>query len=164
MNSSADTAAAAGERFRWYRWAELEPDVLYAFLKLRSDIFVVEQNCVFPDMDGIDAHCEHLCSWSPAGNLQAYLRLVPPGVKADLPSIGRVVVHAAARGTGLGRRLMQEGIRACKARYPSQPMLLSGQQHLEPFYASLGFATISAPYLEDGIWHVDMKRPAILSR
>src|SRR3954447_3094923 len=100
----------------WYRWSELTPDALYAFLKLRSDIFVVEQNCVFSEMDGIDPQCEHLLASGADGQLQAYLRVVPPGVKrphsdspaATGPAVGRVVVAAAQRGTGLGRRILLE--------------------------------------------------------
>lgn len=154
--------------YRWHRWNELSADTLYAFLKLRSDIFVVEQDCVFSEMDGIDPQCEHLTAFNAAGALLAYLRLVPPGVKrphsespaAAGPAIGRVVVATQARGTGLGRRIMLQALQHCAQRYPQQPVSLSGQQHLEAFYASLGFVTQSPAYLEDGIWHVDMVRAA----
>ncbi|EIT70402.1 MULTISPECIES: GNAT family N-acetyltransferase [Hydrocarboniphaga] len=156
----------------WHHWRDLKPDTLYAFLKLRSDIFVVEQNCVFSDMDGIDPLCEHLCASAADGRLLAYLRLVPPGVARPHslspaqagPAIGRVVVEASQRGTGLGRRLMQQALVHCDRRYAGQAVFLSGQQHLEAFYASLGFTRCSDPYLEDGIAHVDMQRPAILDR
>ena len=152
--------------YRWYRWSELSADTLYAFLKLRSDIFVVEQNCVFSEMDGIDPQCEHLTAFDDAGELMAYLRLVPPGVKrphsespaAAGPAIGRVVVASVARDNGLGRRIMLQALEHCAQIYPGQPISLSGQQHLEAFYASLGFVTRSPAYLEDGIWHVDMLR------
>lgn len=156
--------------WQWQAWAQLAPDTLYAFLKLRSDIFVVEQNCVFSEMDGLDPLCEHLCGHDGDGRLVAYLRLVPPGVKrphsespaAPGPALGRVVVHVSRRGGGLGRDLMLQGIGYCGARYGGRAIFLSAQQHLERFYASLGFARLGAPYLEDGIWHVDMRRPAIL--
>ena len=146
-------------RWTWYGWTELTPDVLYRFLRLRSAIFVVEQNCVFPDMDGRDPQCEHLCGWS-GSELTAYLRLVPPGVRAREVALGRVVVAPSARGTGLGRAVMLEGLKRCAERYPGQPVAVSAQQHLEAFYNSLGFATVGKPYLEDGIWHVDMRREA----
>ncbi|HEY0973349.1 MAG TPA: GNAT family N-acetyltransferase [Solimonas sp.] len=159
--------------WRWYAWSQLDPDTLYAFLKLRSDIFVVEQNCVFSDMDGIDARCTHLCGRDSHGRLLAYLRLVPPGVErpahitegtranaSDGPALGRLVVDAAARNRGLARAAVQEGLRRCAHDYAGQPVYLSAQQHLEPLYASLGFVGISPAYLEDGIWHVDMRRPA----
>lgn len=136
----------------------MTPDIVYAAMRLRSAIFVVEQNCVFPDMDGRDPACEHLCGWDGAGELVAYLRLVPPGARTPEVSLGRVVVAATARGQGLGRAVMQEGLRACAARYPGMPVKVSAQQHLESFYRDLGFRTVSAPYDEDGIRHVDMVR------
>jgi ElaA protein len=143
-------------RWTWYRWSEMTPDVLYAALRLRSAIFVVEQDCVFPDMDGRDPACEHLCGWNAGGELLAYLRLVPPGVRTPEVSLGRVVVAASARGQGLGRAVMLEGLKGCGARFPGAPVKVSAQQHLEKFYGSLGFRTVSAPYDEDGILHVDM--------
>jgi ElaA protein len=142
-------------RWTWHAWGELTPDVLYAFLRLRSAVFVVEQNCVFPEMDGRDAQCEHLCGWSD-GELVAYLRLVPPGVRTPEVSLGRVVTAPAVRGRGLGRAVMQEGLRRCAQRYPGQAIKVSAQAHLEHFYESLGFATVGVPYDEDGILHVDM--------
>lgn len=145
--------------WQWRRWHELTPDALYALLQLRSAVFVVEQNCVFPEMDGRDPSCEHLCGWGADGALLAYLRLVPPGVRTPEVSLGRVVVAAPARGRGLGRAVMQQGLRRCAERHPGRPVKVSAQQHLEPFYGSLGFATVSAPYLEDGIWHLDMLKP-----
>ncbi len=146
-------------RWSWHRWEQLTPDVLYAFLRLRSAIFVVEQDCVFGEMDGRDPQCEHLCGWSGT-ELTAYLRLVPPGVRTPEVALGRVVVAQAARGTGLGRAIMLEGLARCAQRYPGQPVKVSAQQHLEEFYRTLGFATVGAPYDEDGIMHVDMIRNA----
>lgn len=142
----------------WTDWRDFSPDALYAVLRLRSAIFVVEQNCVFPDMDGRDPACEHLCGRDAAGALIAYLRLVPPGLRTPEVSLGRVVVAAAARGRGLGRAVMAEGLRRCAERYPGKPVKVSAQQHLEALYQSLGFRTVGAPYDEDGIRHVDMVR------
>lgn len=144
-------------RWTWHAWRELTPDTLYALLRLRSAVFVVEQNCVFPDMDGRDPACEHLCGWDGAV-LAAYLRLVPPGVRTPEVSLGRVVVAPSHRGSGLGRAVMEEGLRACARRHPGAPVKVSAQQHLERFYNSLGFATVGEPYDEDGILHVDMVR------
>jgi ElaA protein len=146
-------------RWTWLAWQDFTPDALYAVLRLRSAIFVVEQDCVFPDMDGRDPACEHLCGWDGGGALVAYLRLVPPGVRTPEVSLGRVVVAAPARGQGLGRAVMLEGLRRCAERYPGQRIKVSAQAHLEPFYASLGFRTVGAPYDEDGILHVDMAKP-----
>lgn len=145
-------------RWAWYAWQQLDPDTLYGLLKLRSDIFVVEQNCVFSEMDGLDRHCEHLVARDADQRVIACLRLVPPGVKADEPSIGRVVVDSAWRG-GTGRALMLRGMAACGQRHPRRGILLSSQQHLQGFYESLGFAPIGPVYLEDGIPHIDMRRP-----
>jgi ElaA protein len=156
MTSSADPKPI----WTWHAWATLRPDTLYDFLRLRSDIFVVEQNCVFPDMDGIDPACEHLCGHDADQRLVAYLRLVPPGIKAPQPALGRLVTARNVRGTGLGRAAVREGIRHCASRYPGQDIFLSGQQHLENFYASLGFISFTEPYLEDGISHVNMLRKA----
>lgn len=153
------TSSAEATIWTWHAWSTLTPDTLYGFLRLRSDIFVVEQNCVFPDMDGVDPQCEHLCGCDADGRLLAYLRLVPPAVKAPQPALGRLVVAAEARRHGLARTAIRLGLQRCTERFPGQAVFLSGQQHLEAFYAGLGFETISAPYLEDGIWHVDMLRP-----
>lgn len=145
-------------RWTWYPWERMTRDTVYAVMRLRSAIFVVEQNCVFPDMDGRDPACEHLCGRSDAGELLAYLRLLPPGVRTPEVSLGRVVVVAAARGRGLGRAAMAEGLRRCAQQYPGAPVKVSAQRHLEPFYTSLGFRAVGAPYDEDGILHVDMVR------
>jgi ElaA protein len=142
----------------WHAWQDLSPDQVYEIMRLRSAIFVVEQHCVFPDMDGRDPACEHLCGRDAAGTLIAYLRLVPPGVRTPEVSLGRVVVAASARGQGLGRAVMLEGLAGCARRHPGKPVKVSAQQHLEQFYRSLGFATVGPPYDEDGIRHVDMVR------
>jgi ElaA protein len=157
--ASPAEGSPAGLAFRWYRWSELTPDVLYELLRLRSAVFVVEQDCVFLDMDGRDPACEHLCARDAAGTLLACLRLVPPGVRTPKVSLGRVVVAPSARGRGLGRAVMQEGLRRCAQRHPGAPVKVSAQRHLEPFYASLGFAPVGEPYDEDGIPHLDMVRP-----
>ena len=143
--------------WRWQSWRDLDPDTLYAALKLRSDVFVVEQNCVYSDVDGLDPQCDHLCGVDQQGRLLAYLRLLPPGVKYPEPSIGRVVVARDARKHGLARKAMFDGIKRCRERFPNQPILIQAQQYLEQFYESLGFRSIGAPYLEDGISHVDMR-------
>ncbi|MEW6169411.1 MAG: GNAT family N-acetyltransferase [Pseudomonadota bacterium] len=153
MSSSAPELA-----WRWYEWSALDADTLHAFLKLRVDVFVVEQACAYAEIDGLDPACRHLCGRDRDGRLLAYLRLLPPGLKRAEPAIGRLVVAAADRGAGLGRTAMHEGLRACTERHPGAAVFLSGQQHLQRFYESLGFRAISAPYLEDGIAHVDMLR------
>jgi ElaA protein len=145
-------------RWTWHAWSALTADRLYAILRLRSAIFVVEQDCVFQDMDGRDPHCEHLCGEDSAAALVAYLRLVPPGVRTAEVALGRVVVAREARGRGHGRAAMHEGLRRCGERYPGHPVRVSAQQHLERFYEGLGFRRVGSPYDEDGIAHVDMLR------
>ena len=151
---------------RWLAWREFDPDDLYALMRLRSAVFGVEQNCVFEEMDGLDPHCEHLLASGADGEIVGCLRWVPPGFKrphspspaASCPVLGRLVTAPRVRGTGLGRRLMLEGIARCERGWPGVPIELSAQQHLQPFYASFGFAPLRAPYDEDGIVHVDMRR------
>ncbi|SFZ70204.1 GNAT family N-acetyltransferase [Chitinimonas taiwanensis] len=124
---------------------------------LRQAVFIVEQRCAFPDLDELDLNSLHLLGRNDAGELWAYLRLVPPGGKYDTPSIGRVVTASAARGSGAGRALMLEGMAEHQRRYPGQPNTIGGQAYLNAFYESLGFETISEVYLEDDIEHYHMR-------
>lgn len=142
-------------KWRWHAWNELSPGTLHAFLKLRSDIFVVEQNCVFSDMDGRDPHCAHLCGFE-GETLVAYLRLVPSGLKSETPALGRLVVMKSYRGRGLSRQAIELGLARCAEQFPHLPVRAQAQAHLAPFYQSLGFTAASAEYLEDGIPHIDM--------
>nr|WP_316638453.1 GNAT family N-acetyltransferase [uncultured Roseateles sp.] len=131
---------------------------LYQALQLRSEVFVIEQQCIYLDPDGLDQQAWHLMGRSEAG-LQAYLRLLPPGLKAAEPVIGRVVTAPAARGGGLGRRLLREALLECEKLWPGRALFLSAQAHLQSFYGGLGFVPVSGQYVEDGIAHVDMRRP-----
>ena len=117
--------------WRWYAWREWPADLLYEVLRLRSAIFVVEQNCVFHDMDGLDPRCEHLCGTDANGRVLAYARLLPPGLKYPEPSIGRVIVAEVARGTGLGHVLLIEAIRGTAERFPLSPIIIGAQQRLD---------------------------------
>jgi len=147
-------------------FVELDTRALYEILGLRARVFVLEQHCTYLDPDGYDTAVWHLEGRDPAGGaLQAYARLVPPltkGADQPLPMIGRVVTAPAARGAGQGRALMQQAIAHCTRLWPGQVVEISAQAHLERFYASQGFETVSAPYDDDGIAHVDMRRtPAV---
>lgn len=133
---------------------------LYQALRLRAEVFVIEQQCIYLDPDGLDLQAWHLLGWDE-GRLTGYLRLLPPGLKGAEPAIGRVVTAAAARGSGLGRQLMQQALRECEALWPGRPLFLSAQSHLQSFYGGLGFVPVSEQYVEDGIPHVDMRRPGI---
>ncbi len=151
---------STAETFHWHSFATLSNHDLYALLKLRSEVFVVEQNCVFLDLDDHDEASEHLLMRNAHGQLIGYSRLLPPGEKYAEPSIGRVVVSATVRLTGAGRRLMAESVRGARERFPRLPNLIWAQAHLERFYAGFGFVTESEPEPEDGILHVRMRLPA----
>ena len=152
-------------RWQWSSFQALNVLELHELLALRADVFVVEQDCVYQDIDGLDPHAWHLLGWaSTIGStareqLAAYLRVVWPGHKYEEPSIGRVVTARAWRGRQLGRALMSAGIENTLRQYPGSAIRISAQQHLSGFYRSLGFAESSAPYDEDGIAHVQMFRP-----
>ena len=142
------------------RFCELSVDELYDALALRSQVFVVEQHCVFLDADGADRDSGHLLGRDEAGVLQAYLRIVDPGVKFPEPSIGRVITSDATRGSGLGHQLIAEGIRHCTAAWPGQPIRIGAQARLESFYARHGFVREGPDYIEDGIPHCEMVLPS----
>ncbi|MFQ3598103.1 MAG: GNAT family N-acetyltransferase [Chloroherpetonaceae bacterium] len=141
-------------------FAELSPKALYDILKARADVFVVEQQCAYLDLDGIDEHAHHLVLYGDFGDLVAYARLVPPHLKFQEPSIGRVLTVQAARGKGFGRRLMQESISRLTALYPNAPIRIGAQAYLETFYSAFGFVRVSDNYDDDGIPHLEMLRPA----
>lgn len=136
---------------------ELSALELYAMLKLRVDVFVVEQNCAYPELDGNDVDCLHL-RLLDGDELIACARLWRPSEDV-LPRIGRVAVSPDHRGKKLGEALMREAIIACERAYPGEAIEISAQSHLQRFYSSLGFAVTSEEYVEDGIPHVDMIRP-----
>jgi len=141
--------------WRFARFDELSTRDLHDLLQLRSAVFVVEQACVFQDIDGADVDGWHLLA-RVDGQLVACCRLLAAGIKFAEPSIGRVVTAMPVRGTGLGRALMVEALGRAQDLWPGQPIRIGAQRHLERFYGSLGFVTDSAPYLEDGIPHVEM--------
>ncbi len=144
-------------RWTWQRFANLGVDDLYDALALRCRVFVLEQG-PYLDPDGLDRDSWHLLGRDEPGVLQAYLRVVDPGLKYAEPSIGRVITSPERRGSGLGRALMAEGVARCLAAYPGQGIRISAQSHLERFYEGFGFGRIGADYPEDGIPHVEMLR------
>ena len=151
--------------WRFARFSELAPVEIHDLYRLRVGVFIVEQNCVFQDVDGIDPQCWHLLGYLPSpqpspkgeGELVAYCRFVPPGVKYTEPSIGRVITAPAVRRTGVGRVLMQEAMRRAEGLWPGQRLRIGAQAHLERFYNEFGFTKSSDPYDEDGILHIEME-------
>lgn len=140
-------------------FSQLTNSELYELLRLRSEVFVVEQNCVFLDMDDKDQKCHHLSLYH-GEKLAAYCRIVPAGISYAEVAIGRVVSAPAYRGKGLGRKVMEEAIAACKELYGSVPIRLGAQTYALEFYASLGFVAEGETYDEDGIEHIEMVRKA----
>ena len=136
-------------------FGELSPQEVHDLFQLRGAVFVVEQKCPFQDVDGADPACWHLLG-RRAGELVAYCRLVPPGVKYAEPSIGRVVTSEAARRTGSGRELMREAVARADRLWPGKPIRIGAQHYLERFYGDYGFVKASEPYDEDGIMHIEM--------
>ena len=134
---------------------ELSPVALYEILQLRAQVFIVEQDCVYLDPDSNDQLSLHV-SGRVGDNLLCYARLLPPGCKYPHASIGRVVTSQAARRTGCGRALLQQAITCCEKAWPGSAITISAQQYLEHFYQQFGFTTVSQPYMEDGIPHLEM--------
>ncbi len=142
-------------QFQFKHFSELSTDELYDILQLRSGIFVVEQNCVYNDLDGHDKEAIHLFAQKD-GEMVAYARLLKPGSRFGEFSIGRVVVKETERGTGLGIRLMKEAKRYVFEEWKAEKIKISAQKYLQRFYEDLGFVVVSEEYLEDGIPHFGM--------
>ena len=147
---------------RWtcQQFDELTTKELYAILRLRSEVFVVEQNCVFLDMDNKDQQCWHVSGWNH-DQLIAYTRIVPPGIAYKEPSIGRVVTSPSARRTGAGWQVMEYSIEKLFSIFGKQPIRIGAQLYLKNFYESLGFHQSSDVYLDDGIEHIEMLFPIL---
>ncbi|ENM3878332.1 TPA: GNAT family N-acetyltransferase [Vibrio cholerae] len=140
-------------------FCQLTTQQLYELLKLRVDVFVVEQTCPYPELDNKDTLNEvhHLLGYQD-GELVACARLLPAGVSYPSVSLGRVATKASARGNGLGHQLLQTALEQCQNLWPQQSIEIGAQEHLREFYARYGFVATSETYLEDGIPHIDMKR------
>ncbi|MFM7645696.1 MAG: GNAT family N-acetyltransferase [Sphingomonadales bacterium] len=144
---------------RWVlkTFQELLPEELYAVLRLRAAVFVVEQTCAFQDLDNKDQSSYHLLGYID-DELVAYTRLVPPGISYTAASIGRVVTSPAYRKRGLGKELMQVSIDHCNRLFASATIVIGAQCYLENFYRSFEFIPSGEIYLEDGIEHIEMTR------
>ena len=143
--------------FRAVPYAKLTTDQLYTLLRLRAEVFVVEQNCPYQDLDDKDQHAVHVLGLTEDGRLAAYTRLLDKGISyPDYASIGRVITAPFARGQGLGRPLMEYSVSELFDRFGTQPLKISAQAHLQAYYNSVGFRTVTEEYLEDDIPHVGM--------
>lgn len=149
-------------RWQHKHFNQLTVDELYDALKLRVDVFVVEQTCYYPELDDCDRHEDtlHLLGYHD-DKLVAYLRILPPGVTyPEYVSIGRVATRQDMRSQGLGHPLIKLGIELCGQHWPGTDIKISAQQHLEKYYLQHGFTTVSDMYLEDNIPHIAMLRSA----
>ena len=135
---------------------ELNTTELYAILKLRSAVFVVEQNCAYQDIDELDQRSLHVLLLEDKKTI-AYSRLLPPGLVYKEAAIGRVVVDPDFRKKDLGKKLMQYSIRKILELFDSHSIVISAQKYLLKFYTELGFVTQGEEYLEDDIPHIKMK-------
>lgn len=146
---------------------ELTSVDVYHILRARSQVFVVEQNCIYQDIDEVDFDCLHLVAHKNEA-LYGYCRIIPPEYNTlqsktlaavsskPMPAIGRVLVLPEHRRNGIARQMMTQGIKYCRKKYGKTPIIISAQSYLIGFYHSLGFSVDGEPYLEDGIEHVIM--------
>jgi len=136
---------------------ELTPKELYQILQLRNEVFIVEQNCPYQDLDNKDLKAFHLMGMRD-NQLIAYSRLLAPGISYRESSIGRVVSSPAARKTGIGKKLMAESILQIQHLFHTDTIRIGAQRYLKNFYESFGFIQEGDPYLEDNIPHIIMLR------
>jgi ElaA protein len=138
--------------WRWRAFSELSTDDLYDLIKLREEAFVVEQKCIYLECDGWDRKAMHLLGYE-SGRLAAYMRAFPAGLRYPEMCLGRVVVRNDARGQGVGRKLLAEGLRQMRQAWGWGPVRISAQSHLLRFYQDFGFVPEGEEYLDDGIPH-----------
>jgi ElaA protein len=144
------------------KFQELTVDQLFELLQLRVEVFVVEQHCAYSELDAYDRYAEtrHLSGRDERGQLIAYVRLLPPGLKYAEASMGRFVVKREARGKGIGHELLSTALEIIQKEWPGNAVKIHAQEYLQQFYARYGFTRISNVSLEDGIPHVEMRRKA----
>lgn len=135
-------------------FSELSTGELYRILRLRAEVFVVEQNCPYQDLDDRDQDAWHVWIEDEGGEVLACLRVFR--FDESHSQIGRVVDSSAVRGTGVGKSLMLKGIDVAKEHFPGLPILIHAQQYAKGFYEKCGFEVSSDPFDEDGIPHVEM--------
>ncbi|ABO54082.1 GNAT family N-acetyltransferase [Burkholderia vietnamiensis] len=160
MNASASAISprAADLDWRWKSFDALSAREVYSILEARSAVFVVEQNCVYRDIDDADQAAWHLAAYDAAGRVAGYLRVLLPDAQHADVRIGRVLTTAAFRGAGLGNTLLARALEHIAAQWPDTQMSLHAQAHLQRFYGAFGFEPSSDVHDEDGIPHVWMTR------
>lgn len=151
--------------YQWFAYEELTAELLYEILRLRQEIFVVEQNCVYQDADGEDQQSYHLIARTDreSNSIAGYLRVIIPTEQEPSPKIGRVLVASSVRGKGFGKAIMEEATRKIVADIKASEIQISAQCYLQDFYQSFGFLKVSKPYDEDGILHIGMVKNITVS-
>jgi len=137
---------------------QLTVQQLYDVLQLRVNVFVVEQQCAYRELDEYDRHPEtrHVYGRNEGGQLIAYARILSPGLRYPEVNLGRFVVRADSRKQGIGHQLLQAALQKISRFWAQTPIRISAQEYLQAFYAQYGFIRVSEMYLEDGIPHVEM--------
>ncbi len=140
------------------KFENLLPSELYDFLQLRQDVFIIEQNCIYQDIDGVDRVSDHVMVYEN-GKLQSYTRITPPGTRYENDyTIGRVASNPKTRKGGFGKIAMSESIQFIEKTYHTSKIRISAQAYLQKFYENYGFKVVSESYLEDNIPHYEMLR------
>ncbi|OGT51305.1 MAG: hypothetical protein A3F17_03225 [Gammaproteobacteria bacterium RIFCSPHIGHO2_12_FULL_41_15] len=143
--------------WNWKSFHQLTLDELYDLLHLRMRVFVLEQQCIYLDVDCLDQKSWHLIGYLD-DTLVAYLRVLPPGLKQAEVSFGRVALDESVRSKGLGKLMMAKTLAFLQQQYPKAPIKISAQSYLQKFYEAYGFAAQSEPYDDHGVMHIDMQR------
>ncbi|MCP4120136.1 MAG: GNAT family N-acetyltransferase [Bacteroidetes bacterium] len=141
---------------------DLNLNELYDLIRIRIEVFAVEQDCSYQDLDGYDQKAWHVMG-SDNGTLVAYARLFAPGIKYKHASIGRIVTASSHRSMGIGKALVRQSISECNRLFGPVGITISAQCYLDKFYTELGFETVSDVYLEDGIDHQEMIRRSLIT-
>ena len=138
-------------------YSELSLNEFHDIIALRLKAFVVEQSCLYQDLDGKDKKCYHLLCRDGKGNIVGTARILHPGISYPEVSIGRVVIDESARGKGVGHELIKKCTAFINEEFGDVSISISAQKHLEGFYEQHGFKSVGNEYLEDGIPHLEMK-------
>lgn len=142
--------------WHWKTFAELTVSDLYDLLKLRQDVFLIEQDCLYADLDGWDDRARHLLACNGAGELVAYCRAFRSGIKYPGASIGRVITAESYRGQGIGHEMIDRSVAFCREQEPKCAIRIVAQSHLKKFYGEHGFECVSEEFEEHGIPHVTL--------
>lgn len=143
--------------WHWYTFEEMPKGTLYDYLRLRQQVFIIEQRSIYPDLDDVDQFAHHLLVFSSTGNIAACLRLIPPDGENAQPHIGRLLIAPEFRGQKLAHVLIDEGLKQSRELFPDLPIRIGAQTYLKDFYIKHGFEPTGEPYDDEGVEHIDMQ-------